>query len=83
SWLPAGIPWAWLAVLIIGAPLVLLAVGALVWPNKRSATVRVLWLVGIFALVLGYLVGHIGTSTGKDALVTPFSGPALSVLAFA
>ncbi|NYE96548.1 GT2 family glycosyltransferase [Psychromicrobium silvestre] len=83
SWLPSGFPWAWLAALLIGAPLVLLALAALVWPKRRPATVRVLWLVAVLAIVLGYAVSMIGTALGANDLVTPFSGPAVSVLVFA
>lgn len=83
GWLPAGIPWAWVVAAVIGLPLLLLALAALLWPNRRSGTVRVLWMVGIFALGLGYLVGQLGTATSADQLVTPFSGPTVSVLVFA
>lgn len=83
AWLGTGLPWAWLVALLVGAPLLLLALAGLLWPNRRSRTVRVFWMVGVLALLLGYLVGQIGTATSAAALVTPFSGPAVSVFVFA
>lgn len=83
AWLAEGFPWAWLLALLIGAPLLLLALGALIWPHRRSGTVRVFWLVAVLALLLGYLVAQLGTATSADSLVTPFSGPAVSVVVFA
>ncbi|WP_394941492.1 glycosyltransferase [Psychromicrobium sp. YIM B11713] len=83
NWLSPGFPWAWLFALVVGAPLVLLAVAALVWPKHRPVTVRVLWLVALLALALGYASGMIGTALGSGELVTPYSGPAVSVAIFA
>lgn len=83
SWPPAGIPWAYLAALLIGAPVVLLALGALLWPHRRSGLVRVLWAVALGALLSGFAAGLIGTTAAVQDVVTPFSGPAVSVLVFA
>lgn len=82
SWLPAGVPWSWIFAIVIGAPVVLLAVAAVVWPKRRPVTVRVLWSVAILAIIWSYASGLIGTALGETDLVTPFSGPAVSVLVF-
>ncbi|MCW1249873.1 glycosyltransferase family 2 protein [Acaricomes phytoseiuli] len=82
-WLPTGVPWAYLAALIIGAPLVVMALAALLWPHRASGTVRIFWGVTLGALVTAFVAGLIGTGAALQNIVTPFSGPAVSVAIFA
>ncbi|WP_306418906.1 glycosyltransferase [Arthrobacter sp. GMC3] len=75
--------WTWAAVLIIGVPVVLVALIALLAPLRRSGTVRTLWLVAVLALALSYGTKLIAVAVERDTLVTPFNGPAVSVALFA
>ncbi len=75
--------WTWVAVGVIGAPVVVGAVVALVLPLRRAATVRSLWLVALLALAAAYAGKFIAVAFDGVTLVTPFSGPAVSVAFFA
>jgi len=75
--------WTWVAVLIIGVPVVLVALIALLAPLRRSGTVRTLWLVAVLALALSYGTKLIAVALERDTLVTAFNGPAVSVALFA
>ena len=74
--LPEG-PWHLLLALVIGAPVVVLAVAALF----RSATAplgRLAWVLVILALALNLGASYVGTAAAPDAVVTAFTGPLVS-----
>jgi hypothetical protein len=84
----SGFPWALLLALLVGAPLLALAVAALfvplrVHPDRRGRIARVLWVAALFALAGGWLAAHVATAAGPQALVEPFTGPAVSAAVFA
>ncbi len=81
---PASGPfWTWAAVLLVGAPVVVVAFLALLTPLRRSGTVRTLWLVALLALAVAYASKLLAVSLDGTTLVTPFNGPAVSVALFA
>jgi GT2 family glycosyltransferase len=77
------VPWALLLVLLIAAPVLVLAILGLFSPGRRSRTARWFWLAAIIAVVSGWLTGHVATGLNADVLVTPFTGPAVSAASFA
>lgn len=84
----SGVPWALLLALLLGLPVVLLALAALFMPGRlvlgRPARIaRGLWAAAILMLAGGWLAGHVATGLSPDGLVTPFTGPAVSAAAFA
>ncbi len=79
----AGSWWTWVAAFLVGAPVVLAAVLALLLPLRRAALVRVLWLVALLALAGAYAMKFIAVAFDGGTLVTPFSGPAVSLASFA
>ena len=58
-------------------PVLLLAVAALFLPGRRARTARALWAAALLVLAGGWLAGHVATGASADALVTPFTGPAV------
>lgn len=78
-----AVPWALLLALLIGAPVLLLAISALFLPGRRARVARSLWAAAVLTLTGGWLAGHLATGAGADVLVTPFAGPAVSAAAFA
>ncbi|MDQ4503694.1 glycosyltransferase family 2 protein [Sinomonas sp. ASV322] len=80
AWLPAGLPWALVFALALGAPLVLAAAAAIVGlSGRRGASARVAGLLSVVALAVAWALGHVPTSVSGDSLVAPFAGPAVSV----
>ncbi|MFJ4285896.1 glycosyltransferase [Paenarthrobacter nicotinovorans] len=75
---PGPVPWALILALLIGVPVVLLAVAALFLPGKRTALARVFWLAALATLGSGWLVGHVATGVNNNVIVGPFTGPAVS-----
>lgn len=75
--------WTWIAVLVIGVPVVLVALAALVLPLRRAGTARTLWLVAVLALAVSYASKLIAVALDGNVLATPFNGPAVSVAFFA
>ncbi|WP_346959506.1 glycosyltransferase family 2 protein [uncultured Arthrobacter sp.] len=85
---PGAVPWALLLALLIGLPVLVLAVTALFLPGRRAAgrrpwLARCLWAAAVLMLAGGWLAGHIATGASAEVLVTPFTGPAVSAAAFA
>ena len=85
---PAGLPWALLLALLLGLPVLLLALAALFMPRRlvlagRTRTARGLWAVAVLMLAGGWLAGHVASGASAEVLVTPFPGPAVSAAAFA
>ncbi len=83
---PAGtsaVPWALLLALLIGLPVLLLAMAALFLPGRRALVARWLWAAAVLMLAGGWLAGHVATGASANVLVTPFTGPAVSAAAFA
>ena len=65
-----GAPWwLWVAVAVIGVPVVAAALVALVLPLRRAAMVRTLWLVALLALAASY---------GAKMIAVAFDGVTLS-----
>ncbi|AIY03564.1 glycosyl transferase family protein [Arthrobacter sp. PAMC 25486] len=80
----AAMSWmGWLAVFLIGAPVVLAAMLALVLPLRRAAMARTLWLVALLGLAGAYASKFIAVAFDGVTLVTPFNGPAVSLTIFA
>ncbi|MCQ9163571.1 glycosyltransferase family 2 protein [Arthrobacter sp. STN4] len=79
----AGDVWTWAAVLLVGAPVVVVAFIALLAPLRRAGTVRTLWLVALLALATAYATRLVAVSLDGSTLATPFNGPAVSVALFA
>ncbi len=77
------VPWALLLALLVGVPVVLLAVAGTGLPGKRARLARSLWVVATIALAGGWFTGHVATGINADTIVTPFPGPAVSAAAFA
>ncbi|MBD1543318.1 glycosyltransferase family 2 protein, partial [Arthrobacter sp. IA7] len=82
-----SVPWALLLALLIGAPLLALAVAALFVPlrihqDRRGRVARALWVAALAVLAGGWLAGHVATGAGPQALVAPFPGPAVSAAVF-
>ncbi len=75
--------WLWLTVVLIGAPVVLAAIGALLLPLRRAGVVRVLWLVALLALAAAYAGKFIAVAFDGSTLITPYNGPAVSLAFFA
>lgn len=71
--------WTWAAVALIGAPVVVLAVLALVLPLRRSGIARTLWLVALLGLAAAYAGKLVAVAVNGDTLVTAFNGPAVSL----
>ena len=80
--LPDG-PWALVAALLVGGPAILLAVAALFIPGRGTPMAFGLWVVGLAALVLTTVLSFVAVSVGSSALITPFTGPLVSVLMLA
>jgi len=85
---PSSVPWALLLALVLGLPVLLLALAALFLPGRnatgrRPRLARCLWAAGILILTGGWLAGHVATGAGPAVLVTPFTGPAVSAASFA
>ncbi|WP_256214306.1 glycosyltransferase [Arthrobacter sp. ov118] len=84
---PAGVPWALVLALLLGLPVLLLALTALFMPRKlvlagRIWTARYLWAAAVLMLAGGWLAGHVASGASAGVLVTPFPGPAVSAAAF-
>ncbi|WP_445154970.1 glycosyltransferase family 2 protein [Arthrobacter sp. Hor0625] len=85
---PGAVPWALLLTLLLGLPVLLLALTAIFLPRRPGAgpgprLARCLWAGALLMLAGGWLAGHIATGASGDVLVTPFSGPPVSAAAFA
>ncbi len=77
-------PWlGWVVIIVVGAPVLIGAVLALLLPLRRAAMARVLWLVALLALAGVYASAFIAVAFDGVTLVTPFSGPAVSLAFFA
>lgn len=79
----AGVSWALFLSLLIGLPVLLLAVTALFVPGRRTRVTRMLWLAAVLLLAWSWLAGHVATALSGNTLVVPFSGPAVSAAACA
>ncbi|MDQ0757167.1 glycosyltransferase [Arthrobacter sp. B3I4] len=85
---PGAVPWALLLALVLGVPVLLLALAALFLPGRngtarRPRLARSLWAGGTLMLAGGWLAGHVATGASAEVLVTPFPGAAVSAAAFA
>ncbi|WP_226758934.1 glycosyltransferase, partial [Arthrobacter sp. SO3] len=78
----SAVPWALLLALLIGLPVLLLAVAALFLPGRPARTARALWTAALLLLAGGWLSGQVATGASASVLVTPFTGPAVSAAAF-
>ncbi|MDQ0029258.1 hypothetical protein J2S89_001075 [Arthrobacter bambusae] len=80
---PSGIPWALALAVLVGAPVLLLAIAALFVPGRRSRVTRFLWAGALLLLAWAWLAGHVATGVDGNLLVSPFTGPAVSAAGFA
>lgn len=85
---PGAVPWALLLALLLGLPLLLLALTALFLPGRRGTgrrprLARSFWAAAVLMLAGGWLAGHVATGASADVLVSPFTGPTVSAAAFA
>lgn len=83
-----SVPWALLLAVLVGAPLLALAVAALFVPlrvhaDRRGRIARALWVAALAVLAGGWLAAHVATGAGTQSLVVPFTGPAVSAAVFA
>lgn len=78
-----GPPWALVLALLVGLPVLAFAVAGLFIPGRRALLVRTLWGAGVIFLAGGWLAGHVATGLSAEALVAPFTGPAVSATTFA
>ena len=78
-----AVPWALLLALLVGLPVLLLAVAALFLPGRAPRSARALWAAALVVLAGGWLSGQVATGVSANVLVTPFTGPAVSAAAFA
>lgn len=76
-------PWALIAALLIGGPVLLLAGGALFGSGPRTGIVRLSWVLAVLALVVNALSAQLPTAIGANHLITPFTGPGVSALVLA
>ncbi|WP_427133236.1 glycosyltransferase family 2 protein [Pseudarthrobacter sp. S9] len=81
-------PWALLLALLVGLPVLLLALASLFMPGRPvlgrpSRVARSLWAAAVLMLAGGWLAGHVATGVSGEVLVTPFTGPVVSAAAFA
>ncbi|WP_281451427.1 glycosyltransferase family 2 protein [Paenarthrobacter nitroguajacolicus] len=72
------VPWALILALLIGVPVLLLAVASLFLRGHRTALARVFWLAALATLASAWLVGHVATGVNNNVIVGPFTGPAVS-----
>nr|WP_081743351.1 glycosyltransferase family 2 protein [Arthrobacter sp. H20] len=77
--LPGG-PWALVVAMLVGGPAILLAIAALFLQGRGTAMARGLWLLGLAALLLNTAYSFVAVAVGSSALITPFTGPLVSVL---
>jgi GT2 family glycosyltransferase len=77
------VPWALLLALLIGAPVLALALAALFLPSPRVHVARALWGAALIALAGGWLAAHVATGASAEFLVAPFPGAAVSAAVFA
>lgn len=78
-----GFPWALLLALMVGVPVLIVAVVALFVPGKRTRLIRAFWVAALVLLAGGWAAGHVGTGISVSNLVTPFPGAAVSAATFA
>jgi hypothetical protein len=78
-----GAPWALLLAVLVGLPVLALAAAALFIPGSRALLARALWAAAVIFLAGGWLAGHVATALSAEALVAPFTGPAVSASTFA
>ncbi|WP_369047367.1 glycosyltransferase [Sinomonas sp. P10A9] len=77
--LPAGVPWSLVAALLVGAPVLLVAVaGAVLLIGRRGLAARLLLLLGIAGLAYAWAVSRIPTAVAGDALAAPYAGPSVA-----
>ncbi|MEO5993995.1 MAG: glycosyltransferase family 2 protein [Arthrobacter sp.] len=78
-----AVPWALLLALLVGLPVLALAVAALFLPGRPPRIARALWAAALLLLAGGWLSSQLATGAGAGVLVTPFTGPAVSAAGFA
>ncbi|MGC7151021.1 glycosyltransferase family 2 protein [Paenarthrobacter ureafaciens] len=75
---PGSVPWALILALLIGVPVLVLAVVALFLPGERMVLARIFWLAALATLACSWLFGHVATGVNNNVLAGPFTGPAVS-----
>ncbi|TDK26800.1 glycosyltransferase family 2 protein [Arthrobacter crusticola] len=79
---PAAGPWALVAALVVGAPAVLLAAGALFSGRRRPAALSA-WAVALLVLASSAASAHLPVAAGPTSLIPPFPGPMVSAFSLA
>ncbi|MFJ3957639.1 glycosyltransferase [Arthrobacter sp. NPDC090010] len=80
GWLPAVAPWALILMLVIAAPVLLLAVWGALVPGRRGRQATLALLAATLFLVVSWLLNGIAVAASGGAVVTPFTGPAISAV---
>lgn len=80
--LPGG-AWPLVVSLLVGLPVLALAAASLFLPGKGRPAARVLWALALLALLGSVGSSLIVTAVGSSTLITPFTGPWVSVLSLA
>ncbi|WP_343206286.1 glycosyltransferase family 2 protein [Arthrobacter zhaoguopingii] len=80
--IPAAGPWALAAALVVGAPVVLLAAGALVSGRIRPVALSA-WAVALLVLACSAASAYLPVAVGPTSLIPPFPGPLVSAFSLA
>ena len=75
--------WPLVVSLVVGLPVLLLAATALFLPGKGRAAARALWTLAVLALLGSVGSSFVVTAVGSSTLISPFTGPWVSVLSLA
>lgn len=75
-------PWALVAALVVGAPLLLLALVGVLRRGRRGSIIRAAWIAGLLCLAAGYAVQALPFGLAAGRPVAPFTGPFVSVFTF-
>lgn len=73
-------PWSFVAAVLIGGPVVVLAAIALFSRSSRTGVARSFWALAVFALVLAVLAPAFPVAVGATALIPMFTGPLVSAV---
>lgn len=77
GWLPAGVPWALVYAVLLGAPVVVAAaVSMIAVPGRRGVFARAAGIAAVGSFALAWAVSRLPAEVSGDSLVAPFAGPA-------
>ena len=81
--IPASGPWALVAALLVGAPVLLLAAAATFTSGRARPAVLAAWSVALLALAASAASAFFPTAAGPTSLIPPFPGPLVSAFSLA